>query len=141
MDATQQQAIKVTSTINSLQDLHKTVVAGLEAAAKTTSQVGTLTVSPDLISCSCLGHNVTATYRPIVLDGKISALEYDFVTPWKKEEISILRLYLQPGGILTRDAKGSDKLCDFNNTYIKNCILGTVFESLLKSPVYAPVEG
>lgn len=141
MDAAQQQAHTVTSAINSLQDLHKTVVAGLEATAKTASPVGTLTVSMDVISCSCLGHNVTATYRPIVLEGKISALEYDFVTPWKKEEISILRLFLQPSGILTRDAKGSEKLCDFNNTYIKNHVLGTVFESLLNSPVYAPVKG
>jgi len=141
MNATQQQAITVTSAINSLKDLHKKVVASLEATVNATSPVGTLTVSSDAISCLCLDHNVTATFRPIVIDGKISALEYDFVTPWKKEEISILRLYLQPGGIITRDARGTEKLCDFNNTYIKNFVLGAVFESLLKSYVYAPVEG
>ena len=139
MDASQQQAIKATSEINRLQGIHKMFIAELETAAKTDSQIGTLSVSMDIISCSCLGCNVTATYRPIVLDGKISALEYDFVTPWKKEELSILRIYLQPDGIFTRDAKGTEKLCDFNNTYIKNLILSAVSESLLKSPVYAPI--
>lgn len=141
MDAIQQQVLKTISEIDRLQDLHKMFIADLEVAAKTASQIGTLTVTPDLFSCKCLGHDVTVTYRPIVLDGKISALEYDFATSWKEEDLSILRLYLQPGGIITRDAKGSEKLCDFNNTYIKNIILGAVFESLIKSPVYAPVVG
>lgn len=141
MDEIQQQAVVATSAINKLQDLHKVFVSDLEVAAKRSSEIGTLSVSSSSISCSCFGHSVSATHRPIALDGQICALEYDFVTQWKKEEISILRLYLQPGGVLTRDAKGTAKLCDFNNTYIKNHILAAVSESLLKSPVYAPAEG
>ncbi len=135
-----QKAVIADAAINQLESLNDRFVSELDTAAKRESDLGTLNVSTTAISCVCHGQKVVAKHRPVVFGGYISALEYDFVTEWKKEEFSILRLYLQPNGLVTQDAQGKLKFCDFNNTYIKNLILSALSAALLASPIYAPTR-
>jgi hypothetical protein len=141
MDEQLQQAMIAVAATKKLSELHQKFVANLAASAAEGPDIGTFSVSSDSIAISCLERNISVLSRAIVLNKHISALEYDFVTRWKDEELSILRLYLQPGGVLTRDPNGKENFCDFNNTYIHRKILSALSESLLNSPVYAPAEG
>lgn len=141
MDEQFQQAVMAVAAAKKLHELHQRFVAYLAAPAAEGPDIGTFSVSTGSIACSFLDRNISVLSRPIVLNKHIGALEYDFVTRWKDEELSLLRLYLQPGGVLTRDPNGKDKFCDFNNTYIHRNIMSALSESLLNSPVYAPVEG
>ena len=141
MDNQLQQAVLAASAIKKLREIHQNFVTNLATPAIQCPEIGTLKGSLDSIECSCLERNIVVLSRPIVRDKQIRVLEYDFVTQWKDEELSVLRLYLQPGGVLTRDPLGNEKLCDFNNTYIPRIILAALSESLLNSPVYAPIEG
>ena len=141
MDEQLQQAVIAVAATKKLRELHQGFVAKLAASAAEGPDIGTFSVSSDSIACSCLERNVSVLSRPVVLNKQISALEYDFVTRWKDGELSVLRLYLQPGGVLTRDSNGKERFCDFNNTYIHRNILTALSESLLNSPVYAPAEG
>ena len=136
-----QKAVIADAAIKDLERMNNMFVGDLNTASKTTSNLGTLSVSATSISCVCHGQTVVAGHRPVAVDGHISALEYDFVIEWKKEELSTLRLYLQPNGVITHDAQGTSKVCDFNNTYIKNHILSALSAALLASPIYAPRQG
>lgn len=141
MDEQLQQAILAVAATKKLRELHQSFVASLAASATDGPDIGTFSVSSDSIACSCLARNISVLSRAIVLNKHISALEYDFVTRWKDDELSVLRLYLQPSGVLTHDPSGNERFCDFNNTYIHRNILSALSESLLNSPVYAPAKG
>lgn len=141
MDQAQNNALKAGNDDRQLKAMHERFVGELEAAVLHKSEIGNMSVSSASIACECLGHQVTAAHRPVAVDGKICALEYDFLIKWRKDELSILRLYLQPNGVLTRDVGGTVKFQDFNNTYNKSHILAAVCSSLLASPVFAPTEG
>jgi hypothetical protein len=141
MNKKQQETINATKEIESLENLNKLFVENLELSALATSPIGKLLVTSQKISCLCLGKTVTATHRPVFFEEKIKALEFDFVALWDKEELSILRLYLQTGGIVTIDVDGKNKLCDFNDAYISSQILLLVSGALLRSPVFAPNFG
>lgn len=136
-----QQVVLANSAINNLVSFHERFLAAIDAAEKASDNIGSLSILSNTICCSCLGHNVNATHRPIAVNGKLNVLEYDFSTNWKDQNVSILRIYLQVDGVLTYDVEGNNKLCDYNNTYIQNQILVTVSWSLLKSVVFAPNEG
>jgi hypothetical protein len=139
--ATQQRAIAAEQAIKQLNGMHDRFIQELESGSKQPSGIGTLAVSSKEITCVCLGRNVAVSNRPVALDGEIKAIEYDFITRWKDEDLSILRLYLQPNGTLTRDPDGTAKFQDFNNTYISDHILAAVSDMLLVSAVYAPAKG
>lgn len=124
--------------IKLLDEQNQLFINELATAKEPNCNIGKLTTSHSKVSCFCLNRTLTATYRHVVVENKLSAVEYNFVVIWKNEEVSVLCLYLQIGGIITYDAKGSEKLCDFNNTYIKNHILSAVSLALLKSKVYVP---
>lgn len=136
-----QKVIIADGAIKQLENLNDRFVSELDTASKLTSDLGLLNASTTAISCVCHGQKVVAKHRPVVVDGHISALEYDFLVEWQKEEFSILRLYLQPSGLVTQDVQGKLKFCDFNNTYIKNLILSALSAALLASPIYAPSPG
>ena len=121
-----------------LDEQNQLFINELIAAKEPNCDIGKLTASPSKVSCFCLNRTLSATCRHVAIENKISAIEYNFVVLWKNEEVSVLCLYLQIGGIITYDAKGSKKLCDFNNTYVKNHILNAVSFGLLSSPVYVP---
>ena len=141
MEASYQKAQIANQAISELQRIEKLFLEGIVALSATTCDIGTVAVTGNMISCTCLGRKVVATSRPVVVGDYVSALEYDFATEWKKDECSVLRLYLQPKGFLTRDAQGEARLCDFNNSYIKKFLLTAISEALLASPIYAPGEG
>lgn len=140
MNAAQQSAIVAVGEINQLTGMHDRFVAELEIAAKLNSDIGSLAVSSAAITCDCLGHKVTASHRPIAIDGRVSAMEYDFTVLWNKEPLSILSLYLQPNGVVSHDHKGDSRFQDFNNSYMKNHILAAVCSALIQSPVFAARE-
>jgi hypothetical protein len=141
MDQAQNNALKAVKDDRELKAMHERFVVELESAALLKSEIGTMIVSSASITCTCLGHTVTVTHRPIADDGSVCAMEYDFLVKWKKDDLSILRIYLQANGILTRDVGGTVKFQDFNNTYNKSHILAVVCSSLLASPVFKPTEG
>lgn len=141
MDPLQQAAVMALSDIKQLVGMHDRFIAELEVPAKRTSDIGSLAVVNNAITCSCLNHKVMVSHRPIAIAGTICAMEYDFTVEWNKERQSILRLFLQPNGVISRDARGDSKFQDFNNTYIKNHILAAVSSALINSPVFSPREG
>ena len=141
MDQAQINALKAGRDDRDIKAMHERFISELETAVLLKSEIGTMSVSSTSISCDCLGHKITAAYRPVAVDRNICAMEYDFLVKWKKDELSILRLYLQANGTLTRDAGGTVKFQDFNNTYNKGHILAVVCSSLLASPVFTPAEG
>lgn len=141
MEDTYQKAQTADRAIAELVRIEKLFLDGIEALSATTCDIGTLVVTGKLLSCTCLGRKVVGTSRPVVVGGNISALEYDFITEWRKDDYSVLRLYLQPKGFVTSDPRGEVKLCDFTNTYIKKLLLTAISEALLASPIYAPSEG
>ena len=140
MDEKIQKALLAVSTAKRLSELHNNFMEVLAAPATECPNIGSITVSSGEIVCSCLERHISVLYRAVALNMQISALEYDFVTQWKDEELSVLRLYLQLGGILTRVPNDKERLCDFNNTYIHRILLSELSESLLNSPVYAPAD-
>ena len=141
MDQAQNNALKADKDDRELKAMHERFVVALESAALQKSEIGTMSVSSAYIICTCLGHTVTAIHRPIADDGSICAMEYDFLVNWKKDDLSILRLYLQTNGTLTRDVGGTVKFQDFNNMYNKGHILAAVCFALLASPVFKSAEG
>ena len=141
MDQAKTNALKADKDERELKALHESFVSALETAIFHKSEIGTMSVSSTAITCDCLGHKVTATHRPVAGDGNICAMEYDFFVKWKKDELSILRLYLQANGILTRDVGGTAKFQNYDNEYNQGHILALVCSSLLASPVFKPAEG
>ena len=141
MDSAQQAATVALGAIKELSALHGRFIAELEVAAQRISDIGSLAVSSNAITCTCLRHKVTASHRPIAVAEQVSAMEYDFTVEWNGERLSILRLFLQPNGVLSRDAQGNSKFQDFNNSYINNHILAAVSSALINSPVFSAREG
>jgi hypothetical protein len=140
MNEAHMNALIAVNDAQQLQTMHTRFVGELESAARQKCEFGSMSVNATTIECQYLNHNVTATHRPIAIEGKVRAIEYDFVVSWNDESLSVLRLYLQPNGSLTRDAVGSQRFQDFNNTYNKSHILAELSSALLSSEVFSPRE-
>jgi hypothetical protein len=140
MDDRYQQAVRVATDLRQLAVMHERLIAELYISVERTPDFGYLSASPSAISCTCHSHKLTATPRPVAIDGRVAALEYEFLALWKDAEIPILRLYLQSNGALTLDAKGSVMFHNVDDKHIKNHILVELSEALLRSPIFTPRE-
>jgi hypothetical protein len=135
-----QEADTASNTLKILEDLHSVFLESLRIARNPSNPAYALNVMGSEIVLSCLGHMITVTHRPVAIDGCIKTFEYDFLTKWKDDDISIFSLHLQQNGRLTLDANNELWFSESNHPEIKNYLLAKVLEELLRSPIYAPSD-
>lgn len=135
----QHQASTAAAAIKELEALYAKFVQ----CAKTPSpnwkpELGNVAVAGSGITCYGLGCKITATPRAVAMLGRVQALEFDFVHAWEGSDSPLLRLYLQPNGLFTRDLLGQQPFHAHDDPSIKDDLVLELCNALLASPAFTP---
>ena len=118
---------------------HKSFLAYVSSEANLSLLGGTVIVEDDKLKVTTLNLLSVASSRAIVIGGDLpNAMEYTFTTPFEDGEIPVWRLYLEQSGTLYEDVSFAEHFGDYNGTYVRQNIVVTLANKLLKSRIFAP---
>jgi len=84
-------------------------------------------------------HRVSATGRPIFVDGHGGCIEYVFEATVADEKIEVFRLYLNDASdLFTSLAPGVKPLCSATNSYSANHVRLALIGAMIESSLFAP---
>jgi hypothetical protein len=136
-----QKSIAVQASVDALAKLSRDFLGALSMSLNLTPPKGTrLTIKPDgVIEGNLFGVAIDTTPRPVVMNNKFGAIEYEWLAEQGGASYFLTRMYLQPGNEnITTDAAGKDSICQWGNTYVAKILLGKLTEALLTSSVFEP---
>lgn len=87
---------------------------------------------------SVLGVTVNVSHRPIIIDGHFDAVEYRFFLIRGDSEQDVFYLYLDDHGTLFKDAKYTNRLCNFDNPHLLTNFLPELASALIAAGVFNP---
>ena len=137
MDVDQENLAIAIAAQAALQTLHERFVAHIASMASKVVNGGSFTTDGQSIAATALGINFRVMRRPISIAGKFALSEYAFVTEHENKDLCLWHLYLDPHGALHTDSALSNRLCEFNNTYLPSKVVSALASSLLASPIFA----
>ncbi|MES2947775.1 MAG: hypothetical protein V4858_04455 [Pseudomonadota bacterium] len=133
------QATQAAAAIKELETLYAKFVQCAKAPSPNWKpELGNIAAASTGITCYGLGCKITATPRAVALQGRIQALEFDFVHAWEGSDRPLLRLYLQANGWFTRDIIGQQRFYAHDDPGIKDDLVLELCTALLASPVFTP---
>lgn len=138
-DQSQQQASKAAAAIKELEAVYAKFLQCAKAPSPNWKpELGNIAAAGSGITCYGLGCKITATPRAVALQGRVQALEFDFVHALEGSDNSLLRLYLQPNGWFTRDLLGQQQFHTYDDPVIKDGLVVELCTALLASPAFTP---
>ncbi len=138
-DQSQQQASNAAAAIKELEALYAKFVQSAKAPSPNWKpELGNVAVAGSGITCYGLGCKITAAPRAVAMQGRVQALEFDFVHAWKGSDNSLLRLYLHSNGGFTRDLLGQRPFHAHDDPAIKDDLVLELCTALLASPAFTP---
>jgi hypothetical protein len=124
--------------LDELIDMHERFISEINEKSSSQTEFGSINSEGDSINVECLGKSLIIDWRPVACNGEISLIEYRIEVNIDRKNHVVWCMYLDKGGSLWRDPKGSDRLYDFNNSYIHKNIMADITESLVDSVVFEP---
>ena len=138
-DQSQHQASNAAAAIKELEALYAKFVQSAKAPSPNWKpELGNVAVAASGITCYALGNKATAAPRAVAIQGRVQALEFDFVHAWEGSDNTLLRLYLQPSGWFTRDLLGQQHFHAHDDPAIKDDLVLELCTALLASPAFTP---
>lgn len=104
------------------------------------AKIGNTLVSNDgVLSVNIYGYILTATPRTVRAGSGDFAMEYTFLHGHGDVTTSIWRFYLTELGLILPSLQpGTQRISDYNNTYLGDRLLTPLYLALLESPLFAP---
>lgn len=99
---------------------------------------GTLEVVDGELSAVVLGVHMRARHQPVVVDGRLGAVQYEFEATFKGKEVAIWSMYLEPRGTVSADPRGTDFVAGSRNGHLYGNVVARLASALMRSPILRP---
>ena len=128
------------SALTKLENMHDEFVKYVQSLAIKKVNAGELDTDGKHLLVTCLGVHIRASHRPIVRDGRLSALEYPFLVAHRDQELLIWRMFLEADYSLYSGLDRQGPICSSTNLYLARYLITPLASALLRSPIFAPLQ-